>query len=243
MSVITPFVDSSVLSCGAMQPNFEGRPRAAPSSGTPPIPLFVPPRETSTPVVVSNPVQVVPQVVEIANPALQSFPAAYAIPSVYPYQVAFPVAQQATIAQQGLQMQLQASSLQAWFPTQQFAVAKTAPVVAAGTVPILQPQPDMTQACYANQIETELGGRPLTLPSDECLDVEALEESLGIQPEKKSKKNDSKKDSKGKSATEPSENRCPLFRPPLPPRNREVLVSRSCFAEVECERNGHVLFR
>eukprot|EP00667_Euglena_gracilis_P009799 EG_transcript_9963 len=47
---------------------------------------------------------------------------------------------------------------------------------------VVQPQPDLSGAVYANQIEVELGSRAITLPSTEFIDVEQLEHQLGAAP-------------------------------------------------------------
>jgi len=73
-----------------------------------------------------------------------------------------------------------AASQPLWYPAPQ-PLGSMAPGFPAGVVlaPTAGPLPD---AVYANQLEVELGGRALTLPTRACLDVEALEQQLGVAP-------------------------------------------------------------
>uniref|UniRef100_A0A7S1JIH1 Uncharacterized protein n=1 Tax=Eutreptiella gymnastica TaxID=73025 RepID=A0A7S1JIH1_9EUGL len=176
MSVFTPFVDSSVLSCGAMQPIAESRPRGAPSGAAPPVPLFVPPA--------------VPNFVPAATLLT---PFGFAVPPVIEIEngrggvqtIQVPVGFQVpTLTGLGWG----ASS----FPAQQLANMQTLQAMSATSD---VPTPD--KVLYANQLEVELGTRGIEVPSG-FMDVEQLEKSLGIV-ESKSKVTKAKKQKEGKA--------------------------------------------
>lgn len=177
MSVFTPFVDSSVLSCGAMQPIAETRPRGAPLGAAPPVPLFVPPPiPTIVPAAtLMTPFGLaVPPVIEIDNGrgGVQTFqlPLGFQPPDL-----------------PGLGWGANS------FPAQQLANMVTAMQTMSATSDV--PTPD--KVLYANQLEVELGTRSIEVPSG-FMDVEQLEQSLGIT-DSKSKVAKTKRQKEGKS--------------------------------------------
>eukprot|EP00668_Euglena_longa_P016148 GGOE01020360.1.p1 GENE.GGOE01020360.1~~GGOE01020360.1.p1 ORF type:complete len:312 (-),score=107.31 GGOE01020360.1:714-1610(-) len=144
MSTVTPYLDSSVVSCGPMQPVLE--------NGWSILPAPVP------------------------------------APVIVPTQPYFALGTQLFPSQQ----------LAAMVPAQPFSI-------------VVQAQPELSRAVYANQIEVELGSRNITLPSNDFIDVEQLEHQLGAaspsqaggKAEKKPKKPKRKQEDKEVVKTTP----------------------------------------